>query len=486
MTSDPGRSCTLLWFREDLRLADNPALTAAARSGRPVTALYVFDPDLSGARALGAASRWWLAQSLRSLADDCAAIGLPFAVRAGPTEKTVRKAVAEAGAGLVVWNRRYVAAERDTDADIKSGLRDEGVDVESFNARLLYEPWEIEAKSGGPLKVYSPFWRACRAKGEPAEPLPKPSKAKIAAGPKLKGIAIDDLELEPTKPDWAGGLREAWPPGEAGAGKTFSAFLKHGLKGYATDRDRPDRPATSRMSPYLRFGEIGPRQLWHAAKQAADGGDASAKDVDKFHAELGWREFSYHLLHNNPDLAARNFNARFDEFPWRKPDPAHLRAWRKGLTGYPIVDAGMRQLWSTGWMHNRVRMICASFLIKDLLVDWRVGEDWFWDTLVDADPANNAASWQWVAGSGADAAPYFRVFNPTLQGEKFDPEGAYVKNFVPELKDVPLKWLHRPWEAPEEALRAAGVTLGKDYPKPIVDHHAARDRALAAFDRIKA
>lgn len=480
------QSCALVWFREDLRLTDNPALRAALDSGLPLTALYVFDDETAGLRPLGGASRWWLAQSLRSLAKDCESIGLPFAICRGATGRLVREAVEQAGATLVTWNRRYVAAETEIDADLKAALRDGGVDAHSFNARLLYEPWEVAAKSGQPLKVYSPFWRACRAKGEPQKPLATPSKTEVAPGPALKGVSVDDLGLEPTKPDWAGGLRGAWTPGEAGAQVALTNFLKIGVKGYGEDRDRPDRPSTSRMSPYLRFGEISPRQIWHAAERAQAGGTAPARDVEKFHAELGWREFSYHLLHSNPDLATRNFQERFDAFPWRKPDPAQRKAWRAGRTGYPIVDAGMRQLWTTGWMHNRVRMICASFLIKDLLIDWRDGEEWFWDTLIDADPANNAASWQWVAGSGADAAPYFRVFNPSLQGEKFDPEGAYVREFVPELKDMPSKWIHTPWQAPAEVLAKAGVTLGETYPTPIIDHRAARDRALAAFDELKA
>ncbi|WP_020185559.1 deoxyribodipyrimidine photo-lyase [Methylopila sp. 73B] len=478
-------SCALVWFREDLRLADNPALRAALDSGKPVLGLYVFDDATSGQRPLGGASRWWLAQSLRALAKECAAIGLPFVIRRGKTAEVVPAAVDEAGADTVLWNRRYVAAENQIDAALKESLRKDGREVESFNARLMFEPWEVTSKAGGPLKVYSPFWRACMAKGEPRAPLPKPRKGEITAGPALKGLTVDDLGLEPTTPDWAGGLREAWTPGETGAREALTAFIDHGLRGYAEGRNRPDQPHVSRMSPHLRFGEVSPYQLWHAVERAKAEGDATATDVEKFRSELGWREFSYHLLHSNPDLATENFNARFDAFPWKTPDPAHRKAWRKGLTGFPIVDAGMRQLWTTGWMHNRVRMLCASFLIKDLMIDWREGEDWFWDTLVDADPANNSASWQWVAGSGADAAPYFRVFNPSLQGKKFDPQGDYVRALVPELKDVPAKHIHEPWDAPREVLERAGVTLGETYPQRIVDHDAARDAALKAFGRIK-
>lgn len=475
----------LVWFREDLRLADNPALAAALKAGGPVTALYVHDEETRGLRPLGGASRWWLANSLKSFAKDCGSLGLPFAVRTGKAEDVVREAADEAGVDSVFWNRRYVAAGQKVDERLKAGFREDGREAESFNARLLHEPWEVKSKAGDPLKVYTPYWRAAQRRGEPRAPLPRPSKGRIEGGAALKGVKIDDLGLEPTKPDWAGGMREAWTPGEAGARKELKRFLDDSLKGYAEDRDRPDREGTSRLSPHLCFGEVSPFQLWHAVEQARSEGPASPKDVDTFRAELGWREFNHHILHYNPDLATENFQKRYDDFPWGKPDASARRAWEKGLTGYPIVDAGMRQLWTTGWMHNRVRMITASFLIKDLMIHWREGEEWFWDTLVDADHANNPANWQWVAGSGADAAPYFRVFNPSTQGEKFDPKGDYVRAFVPELKDMPPKWIHKPWDAPADVLKKAGVELGKSYPKPIVDHGKARERALAAFEKLK-
>ncbi len=291
----------------------------------------------------------------------------------------------------------------------------------------------------------------------------------------------------PTKPDWSKGFGKVFTPGEKGAQARLTKFLHKGLKGYAELRDRPDLDNTSQMSPYLRFGEISPLQLYHTVRTARESGetDASQKDVEIFCKELGWREFSYALLYHYPDLATKNFQPRFDDFKWRTTNTA-LKQWQRGLTGYPIVDAGMRQLWETGWMHNRVRMVVASFLIKHLLIDWRDGEQWFWDTLVDADPANNAASWQWVAGSGADASPYFRVFNPILQGVKFDPKGDYVRRFVPELKNLPNKYLHQPWIAPENILEEAGIELGKTYPKPIVDHDAARTRALSAYKDTRA
>jgi deoxyribodipyrimidine photo-lyase len=317
--------------------------------------------------------------------------------------------------------------------------------------------------------------------GDPHPPVPAPKKLP----PLVEGIAsepVEDWKLEPTRPDWAGGLRESWTPGENEARERLADFLDD-IRGYADNRDRPDKPATSRLSPHLRFGEIGAAGIFHAARFASDQG-APSRDIEKFLSELGWREFSYHLLNHFPDLGTKNLQSRFDAFPWRDDDKA-LRAWQRGRTGYPIVDAGMRELWHTGWMHNRVRMVCASFLIKHLLIDWRRGEEWFWDTLVDADPANNTASWQWVAGSGADAAPYFRIFNPVLQGEKFDPDGAYVRHWVPELAKLSDKFVHKPWLASPLELAEAGVTLGKSYPQPIVDHDMARKRALAAFETIR-
>ncbi len=329
---------------------------------------------------------------------------------------------------------------------------------------------------------------ARRARDRRAGP-PLPAPARIAAAPLPPGfhfLPIGDLGLEPTRPDWAGGLREEWTPGEDGARARLSAFLDGGLKGYAIDRNRPDRPASSKLSPHLRFGEISIRQCWRAARVAFDAGEtgASDTDLDTFLKELGWREFSYHLLFHNPTLARTNYNVKFDAFRWRD-DEAALEAWRRARTGYPMVDAGMRQLWTTGWMHNRVRMIVASFLVKHLLIDWRAGEEWFWDTLVDADPANNAASWQWVAGTGADAAPYFRIFNPFGQGEKFDPDAVYIRRWVPELAKLPNDVIHRPWAAPPALLAAAGVKLGETYPLPMVDHDAARARALAALQGMK-
>ena len=461
----------IVWFRDDLRVADNPALRAAAAGGRPVLALYVLDDDSKGIRALGGASRWWLAGSLRTLAQNLARTGLTLTLRRGRAADVVRELARRSDAAAVHWNRRYGHAAA-SDNRIEQDLRADGVDVATFNGSLLFEPGAVRTKSGGTPRVFTPFWRMALASGEPRAPSSAPKQIEAFGG--VTGENLADWKLEPAAPDWAGGLRATWQRGENAAKNRLADFIDHSLQGYAAERERPDIDSTSRLSPYLRFGEISPHQVWRAATAAQERGDANAHDVEKFLAELGWREFSYHLLQQFPDLATRNFQSRFDAFPWRAEEKLLLR-WQRGETGYPIVDAGMRQLWHTGFMHNRVRMVVASFLVKHLLIDWREGERWFWDTLVDADPANNPASWQWVAGSGADAASYFRVFNPTLQGEKFDPDGDYVRRWVPELAHLPAASMHQP--TPVEA---------PDYPAPVVDHAKARARALDAFASLKA
>jgi deoxyribodipyrimidine photo-lyase len=474
----------LVWFRNDLRLSDNPALIAAAATARPLIAIFVHDRQSPGLRADGGAAHWWLGRSLASLQADLARHGVPLVIRAGTAHDVLPALVAQTGARAVHWNRRYDAAGMAIDTAVKARLKADGLDAESHNGTLLYEPWTVTSKAGTYLKVFTPFWRAARAIGEPAAPRPVPALRGAASAP--AGLTVADLATEPTRPDWAGGLRASWTPGEAGARDRLQAFLIEALDGYGENRNRPDLPSTSRLSAHLRFGEISLPTVWHAAVAAVRSGRsrASDSDLDKFQSELGWREFAYHLLYHFPGLATENFQPRFDSFPWRD-SASHLAAWQQGRTGYPIVDAGMRELWRTGWMHNRVRMIVGSFLVKHLLLDWRAGERWFWDTLVDADPANNTASWQWVAGTGADAAPYFRVFNPVIQGEKFDPDGTYVRAFVPELGKLPAKWIHKPWEAPRDVLARAGVTLGLSYPHPLVDHAKARDDALHAFASLK-
>jgi deoxyribodipyrimidine photo-lyase len=367
------------------------------------------------------------------------------------------------------------------DKEVKAQLSGRNVEARSFNGQLLREPWEVVNGAGAAFRVFTPFWKRSRALGPFPRPSPPPSQLVVSPWPgnAPARVSIADLSLAPAHPDWSGGLAEAWRPGEAGAKARLTAFLDGALVGYSASRDLPSLAGTSRLSPHLRFGEISARRVAAAIEDALAGG-AAAGPCEKYLSELGWREFSYSLLYAFPDLATGNWNPRFDSFPYEGEDEG-FKAWSKGLTGYPIVDAGMRELWRTGFMHNRVRMIAASFLIKHLLCDWRRGEAWFWDTLCDADPANNPASWQWVAGSGADAAPYFRIFNPVLQGKKFDPAGVYVRRWLPELAQVANMYIHAPWTASAAELRAAGVTLGRDYPAPIVDHDLARRRALAAF-----
>ncbi len=468
-------------FRTDLRLGDHRALAAAAASGKPVVPVFVREPDQSGARAPGAARRWWLHHSLERLAAGFENIGAPLVLRSGETAGVVDELIGQTGADTVLWNRRYDPAGIAADKRLKASLHDRGLSAESFEGHLLHEPSRLTTTTGGYYKVYTPFWRALEGQPEPRAPVDAPkSLRRFERG--INSERLDAWRLLPKRPDWAGGLRDAWTPGEQGAQKQLRRFLDDAIEGYATNRDFPAGQGTSRLSPHLAHGEITPYQIFGALRSELP--DAPAKDIARFRMELGWREFSYHLLFHNPDLATENFNRAFDTLPWRA-DPVLLGRWQRGETGYPIVDAGMRELWQTGWMHNRVRMVVASFLTKHLLIDWRDGEAWFWDTLIDADPANNPASWQWVAGCGADAAPYFRVFNPVLQGEKFDPEGAYVRRFVPEIARLPDAVLHRPWTASAAQLSAAGVKLGETYPVPLVDHNQARERALAAYAGIK-
>jgi deoxyribodipyrimidine photo-lyase len=463
---------TIVWFRQDLRRDDNPALAAAASQG-PVLPLYILDDVNTGKRwRMGAASRWWLHHSLKSLRADLGGLTL---LRGNPIEilpglaKTV-------GATRVVWNRCYEPFAVARDTAVKSSLRAAGINAESYCGNLLFEPWEIANKDGGPFRVYTPFWRACLARF-----LPPPISA-LSKKPELVARdceLLEDLDLLPTKPNWAAGWEKLWQPGERGALARLQDFRERKLANYEALRDRPDAPGTSLLSPHLHFGEISVRSLWRALDDA-DRSSSKRQSVQKFRSELGWREFSHHLLYHFPSLPEKNWRSRFDAYPWQD-NPAALSAWQSGQTGYPIVDAGMRELWKTGWMHNRVRMIAASFLIKHLRIDWQRGENWFWETLLDADLANNAAGWQWVAGSGADAAPYFRIFNPVLQGKKFDPAGTYVRKWCPELARLPDRLIHTPVEAEKGELLAAGVELGRNYPMPIVDHHTARQAALDSY-----
>ncbi|MBE0532552.1 MAG: deoxyribodipyrimidine photo-lyase [Rhodospirillales bacterium] len=471
------------WFRRDLRLADNPALAAAATGGAPVIPLYVLDDATPGRRAVGGAGRWWLHHSLRSLDGDLRRQGSALVLRRGRALDAVSRLAEETGARAVHFTRGYAPGDAEAERRLGDTLGAQGVDCRRFAGSLLVEPEAVRSRSGGPFRVFTPFYKACRGLRIEA-PLPPPSRL---AAP-MAWPASDRLEgwgLLPSKPNWSGGLRECWKVGEEAAQWRLDAFLDAALARYAANRDRPAAAGTSRLSPHLSFGEIGPRDCWHRVTLAAEaGGGGLTAGAETFLRELAWRDFSHHLLHYRPDLAEAPVRPEFASFPWRDDRPA-LAAWQRGLTGYPVVDAGMRELWRTGWMHNRVRMIAASFLVKDLLLPWQAGEAWFWDTLVDADPASNAANWQWVAGCGADAAPYFRIFNPTLQGEKFDPEGEYVKRWLPELAGLPAGLVHRPWEAPAAVRAEASVRLGETYPYPLVDHAWARRRALEAMARIR-
>jgi len=476
---------TLVWFRHDLRLDDHPALAAAARRGA-VVPVFIWAPEEEAPWEPGAASRWWLHHSLRALVAALDRAGAPLVIRRGPTLDALRDLARRFSATHVAWNRRYepVVVKRDT--MLKKTLAADGLEVESFNGSLLFEPVQVATKEGRPYQVFTPFWRALLSREEPAEPVAAPRRLPPAdagrAGP--ASLSVDDLGLLPAI-DWADTMRRTWTPGAAGADGRLAAFLGDRVGAYAGDRDRPDREGTSRLSPHLHFGEISPRRVWHAVR-AAVGGKPAARitgGAEVYLRELGWREFASHLLYHFPHTTDAPLRSDYARFPWAD-DPVGLRAWQRGRTGFPVVDAGMRQLWGSGWMHNRVRMIVASFLVKDLRVSWLEGARWFWDTLVDADLAANTLGWQWAAGCGADAAPYFRVFNPTSQGTKFDPQGDYVRVWVPELRRLPVGHIHEPAAADTAALVEAGLVLGRGYPEPIVDHAEARKRALEALARV--
>ena len=475
MVVDDAERPVLVWFRQDLRLGDNPALHAAVTTGRPILPLYILD-EPGPERRLGAASLWWLDKSLRALDASLRRCGGGLILRRGDSEAELRRLIDQTGADQVFMNRRFEPEAFGRDADIAHALQKEGVNCQGFNGTLLTRPAAVLTEAGRPYRVFTPFLKALMPVIPELDHMPPPTRIST-----LGDVASDDIAdwgLHPRAPDWSGGFD--WSPGEEGASSALSAFLSRGLKDYATSRDIPGRSGTSRLSPHLHWGEISPRRVLQDVREAVAQGRASQAQADKFVAEIGWREFSAHLLHQFPYMTERAFRPEFDEMPWRS-DVDGLAAWKEGQTGYPLVDAGMRQLWTTGWMHNRVRMVVASFLVKHLLIDWREGESWFWDTLVDADLASNVQNWQWVAGCGADAAPYFRIFNPVVQGEKFDSDGRYVRRWVPEVRALPDRWLHAPWSAPAGVLSEAGVRLGQTYPRPIVDHGQARLRALAAL-----
>jgi len=455
-------------------------LTAALGLGAPIVPVFIFAPEEEGPWSPGGASRWWLHHSLLRLDEQLRVAGSRLILRSGSDSLTeLRRLRDECGAGHILWNRRYEPAAIARDRHIKAELQADGAEVHSFNGSLLHEPWTVKTKTGGPFQVFTPFWRHCNALTDPEAPAPSPGHIQ-APSRWPAGLGLGEWNLLP-RLNWAEGMKAAWTPGSAGAHAQLRRFLHDSLEDYPVMRDRPDSSGTSRLSPHLHFGEIGPREIWHETRRAALAtGRHSTWRQSQFLTEVGWREFAYHLLYHFPTTPEHPLRDHYTAFPW-KPNALHLKAWQRGLTGYPLVDAGMRQLWQTGWMHNRVRMIAASFLVKDLLQPWTDGARWFWDTLVDADLASNTLGWQWVAGCGADAAPYFRIFNPTTQAMRFDPQGAYVREWVPELARLPDEWIHQPWAAPPEVLSAAAVRLGAVYPQPIIDHAAARAAALAAL-----
>lgn len=476
---------TIVWFRQDLRIADQPALQRAAERGR-VVPVYIWAPEEEGASAPGAASRWWLHHSLASLTEQLRELGSPLILRRGPTLAALDQLVQETGATAIYWNRRYEPAAIERDATVKADLLSRGVKAESFNGSLLHEPWTILTKQSRPYQVFTPFWKACLASEAVHEPLPAPKKW-VGPSERILSMPLDELELLPPI-GWDAGFYEAWQAGAPAAEKRLNQFATDGVARYDEGRDRSDVDGTSLLSPHLHFGEISPRQVWSTVSNQLEESRASKTKsrtgAEVFLKEIGWREFAHHLLYHFPRTPTEPLREQFRGFPWRR-SKRDLRRWQRGQTGYPIVDAAMRHLWASGYMPNRLRMVVASFLVKDLRLSWRSGAEWFWETLVDADLANNTLGWQWTAGCGADAAPYFRVFNPTMQAEKTDPNGDYIRRWVPELAKLPTKHLREPWSAPAAELAAAGVSLGENYPRPIVDHREARDAALAAYAKIR-
>lgn len=467
------KSPIILWFRQDLRLQSNPALLAAHKTGRPIVPVYILDDANAGEWKMGGASRWWLHHSLQALNKS---VSQNMVFKCEDAQTALLKVMKDTGAENIYWNRCYEPWRVARDKKIKEEIKG----CKSFNGSLLFEPHTTLKEDGAPYKVFTPFYKkGCLGR---APTPPKPTQApKNINWYDTKSSKVNDLGLIP-EINWYEQMEKEWQPGEEGALKRLNEFIGNGLKNYKEGRNIPANKNVSRLSPHLHFGEISPHQAWYGIQKAMIEQQCE-NDGEHFLSELGWREFSNNLLYHFPDLPRKNLQEKFNNFPWHNDDAA-LLAWQKGQTGYPIVDAGMRELWQTGYMHNRVRMIVGSFLVKNLLLHWHHGENWFWDTLVDADLANNSASWQWIAGCGADAAPYFRIFNPVTQGKKFDPQGEYVRRYIPELKTLPDKYIHCPWDAPEMILTGANIKLGKQYPKPIVDLKASRERALEAFKEI--
>lgn len=474
----------MLWFRLDLRLDDNLALHEAIKTGSTIIPVYIHDSKSEGEWRHGAVSQWWLNQSLKKLSEKFHSYGSKLIFRKGDSLTELQLLLRETGARTIFWNRRYEPALIQRDQNIQRILKKQGVEVQTFNSSLLNEPWHIQTGSKTPFRVFTPYWNKCIKTEKVFEPVSVPSKM-IAPKNWPKSCSLKDFKLLP-KIHWYRQIEKNWTPGEVGARSELESFLNKKVIYYLNGRDIPSVQATSRLSPHLHFGEISPRRILNEVQKKSAQAQSSGRirQMEGFIRQLYWREFAYHLLYHFPEVIDHPLRKEFEKFEWKK-DTKSLQAWQKGQTGYPLVDAGMRELWSTGWMHGRVRMIVASFLIKDLLIHWMEGARWFWDTLVDADLANNSFGWQWIAGCGADAAPYFRIFNPVTQSKKFDKEGVYIRRWVPELAKLPDEWVHCPWEAPTAILKKAGIIIGKNYPKPLVDHSDARKKALFLYDRFK-
>jgi deoxyribodipyrimidine photo-lyase len=476
---------SIVLFQTDLRLADNPALSAAVRRRQPLICLYVWDPKATGYGMPGAASRWWLHHSLQGFSDHLRAAGNDLTIRIGKTVEVLSNLLRDFPKSHIFWNQSCEPDGQEIERDLLTFLEAEKVEGHRFHGNTLVDPSTILTQTHNPYRVFTPFWKRLQATLPLSSPNPAPRKIPPQPSVSLNSVSLDSLQLLPTI-NWTQGIHESWTPGEKGAQTALRKFLRAPAKVYTMDRDRPDLPHTSRMSPHLHFGEMSPGKLWNAVQQAKQKNRKAQdkKSYDAYLRQIAWREFAQYLLFHFPYTVHEPLYTDYQAFPWRNETDS-LRTWQQGLTGFPIVDAGMRELWHTGWMHNRVRMITASFLTKDLLLPWQKGATWFWDTLVDADLANNTLGWQWVAGCGADASPFFRIFNPITQGIKFDPDGRYVRKWVPELADLPSPWIHQPWETPPLVLAEANISLGETYPQPMIAHAAARNRALLAYRQFK-
>lgn len=479
----------LLWFRQDLRLADHKALQAAIQSGAPVIPVcFPDEPDYDHRHdpALPpvpppAASRWWLGKSLESLARDLEGLNSRLILKRGKADHVLPALCDETHAQAVFATRMITPSGEARDRHIADNLP---VPLRLFDGGCLCPPGSIKTKSDTPYARFTPFWNALRDRAISGEPLPRPDHIS-PPDHWPQSQSYHDLDLFPSDAR-AFSFAKHWTPGEGGARARLYAFLEEAVESYAQCRDIPSLSATSRLSPHLHFGEISPQQVWLMTKAArVRAGDPEATAAMPFLRQLGWREFAHHLLHATPSLPDAPMDLAFMHFPWRD-NQAYLGSWQSGLTGYPFVDAGMRELKQTGFMHNRLRMIVASFLVKNLMIHWRHGARWFETMLVDADIANNSLGWQWVAGSGPDAAPFFRIFNPVTQGERFDPNGVYIRRWVPELAHLPAHFIHKPWQAPDTLLARSGVVLGKTYPRPLIDLARTRQQALTGYEAVKA